>query len=222
MEMTLENNVIQNTSELTKTAKLHWEQVYSTKQTNEVSWFQEHAMISMQLIQQLDLAFNSRIIDVGGGASVFVDDLLIAGFHNLTVLDISQQALLSSQQRLDQKAKAITWIAKNILDCNFLEKFDVWHDRAVFHFLTEAQDQQRYIEKAVQSLNAGAYLVMAVFAEDGPLKCSGLEIQRYSVKELQQLIESKGFLLKQSLKHEHVTPAGVTQKFNYCVFVKTV
>lgn len=198
--------------------KAHWEHVYSTKETNAVSWFQPHATLSLQLIRETGVAANAAIIDVGGGASMLVDDLLAAGFENLTVLDLSLSALTAAQARLGHNAVRIQWIDANITTANLpTQTYDVWHDRAVFHFLTTPEDRKAYLNLMQRSLKKGGHVIIATFAEDGPTQCSGLPVVRYSVPTLQAELGST-FTLIRSQEELHNTPFDTTQKFIYCHF----
>lgn len=198
--------------------KDHWENVYHHKAVDQVSWFQPHADLSMQLINTLPLAKKAQIIDVGGGASVLVDDLLQAGFQHISVLDVAAAALGQSQQRLAERSQQVCWRVENILEAEFQpNSFDLWHDRAVFHFLTDPVDQQRYLAQVRNAVKPGGFIIIATFAEDGPLKCSGLAVQRYSIEALTQTFAAAEVELIQSVKHTHITPAGAEQKFNYCL-----
>jgi len=198
----------------------HWEQVYETRKPDEVSWFQARATESMLLVERSGITRDQAIIDVGGGASVLVDDLLSAGFNDISVLDISGAALAASRQRLGDVAGKVNWIHADLLSVNLEpERFDLWHDRAVFHFLTSVKDQADYFYLLVKSIRPHGQVIIATFAEDGPARCSGLDVQRYSPGELQikwqdklKLIESKAAI--------HTTPVCREQKFNYCRFMK--
>jgi ubiquinone/menaquinone biosynthesis C-methylase UbiE len=196
--------------------KDHWEKVYETKTTDSVSWFQEHADQSVRLIRGTGVPLSASIIDVGGGASTLVDDLLDAGFQSLTVLDLSGAALKAAQNRLGPKAHSVRWLEANITDAQLpAHGYDVWHDRAVFHFLTSAEDRHAYVEKVLRAVKPGGHVIVATFAEDGPTQCSGLPVMRYSAGELHSEFGSPFTLLKHE-KEEHRTPAGNVQKFVYC------
>lgn len=202
-------------------AKQHWENIYSSRQEDQLSWFQEHALTSLALIQQTRVAHDAAILDVGGGASVLADDLLHAGYCNLTVLDLSPAALRKSQARLGAQAQQVRWLAADIAEADLAENsLDIWHDRAVFHFLTEAHERGRYLAQALKALKPHGFLIIAVFAEDGPLQCSGLDIQRFSLEQLQAFFAPPDFALLQSMKETHMTPAGKAQNFQYAVFQK--
>lgn len=199
----------------------HWQTIYSTKDPKEVSWFQAQASTSLRLIQKAQLNLEAEIIDVGGGASVLVDQLLEQGFKHITVLDLAEAALQKSQVRLGELANKVTWLIANIVEVEFADhQFDLWHDRAVFHFLTEHNDQQRYLQKVTAALKSGGYLVISTFAEDGALKCSGLPVQRYSTQELIHFFGQSAFDVVEEGKEVHITPAGNEQKFSYLLLRK--
>jgi len=204
------------------TPKAHWEKVYGTKSASQVSWFQAHADLSLRLIQDSNAQSTASIIDVGGGASVLVDDLLACGYIDVTVLDLSGAALATSRSRLGESAKQVQWIEANILDAELpAAKFDVWHDRAVFHFLTNDLDRCAYVKQVLHAVKPGGLIIVATFAEDGPTECSGLTVMRYSAD---QLFAEFGdpFTLLGHQKESHYTPSGKEQKFVYCFFRKTV
>ena len=201
-------------------AKDHWEKVYSTKAATEVSWFQPHAELSLKLIHNTGVAKTAAIIDVGGGASTLVDDLLNEGFSKLTVLDLSAAALATAQTRLAEKAATVNWRAANILQADFANhSIDLWHDRAVFHFLTSEAERQQYVQKVMQAVKPGGFVIVATFAEDGPTTCSGLPVMRYSADELHAEFGAPFQLLGHE-QEAHQTPAGHIQKFVYCCFKK--
>lgn len=194
----------------------HWERVYSTKATDAVSWFQEHAESSLRLIQATGVARDAPIIDVGGGASTLVDDLLASGYTDLTVLDLSAAALQAAQARLGPRASQVTWIQADVGSADLPEQgFEVWHDRAVFHFLTEPHERQAYVTQVLRSVKPGGHVIVATFAEDGPTQCSGLPVMRYSADELHAQFGAP-FLLQQHTKESHHTPFGTVQQFTYC------
>jgi ubiquinone/menaquinone biosynthesis C-methylase UbiE len=166
-------------------SKDHWEQVYTTKASSGVSWFQEHARQSVQLIQQTGASPDASIIDVGGGASTLVDDLLDGGYRKIAVLDLSEAALAASQSRLGDLATKVSWLVGDITTLELpRHAYDVWHDRAVFHFLTSPQKRKAYVESVLHAVKPGGHVVVATFAEDGPQKCSGLEVMRYNADGL--------------------------------------
>ena len=196
--------------------KEHWENVYSTKAADEVSWFQEHAGLSLQIIRDSALAPDGRIIDVGGGASTLVDDLLSAGFSKITVLDLSAAALAKAKARLGSRAASVQWLEANILDVTLpASTYDVWHDRAVFHFLTSESERHRYVEQVLHAVKPGGLVIVATFAEDGPEKCSGLPVMRYSADGVHAEFGNT-FELLGSQRESHLTPTGKEQKFVYC------
>lgn len=201
-------------------SKAHWDQVYATKAVDAVSWFQIHAADSLRFLLKTGVDKSAAIIDVGGGASTLVDDLLQQGYKNVTVLDIAEQALLSTRTRLGARVEQVHLLVCDITKANFeAHSFDVWHDRAVFHFLTSATDRKAYINNMFHALKPNGHVIIATFAEDGPLKCSGLEIVRYSANSLQAEL-GELFELIASEKVLHHTPGGNLQQFNYCYFRK--
>ena len=197
--------------------KKHWETVYKTKNPNEVSWTQEFPKTSLAFIKSFGLDKTARIIDIGGGDSKLVDYLLNEGFEKITVLDISKKALEKARIRLGEKAAKVNWIATDVLDFKPSEMYDVWHDRATFHFLTTQQEIEKYksiVEKAVD-----CFLVIGTFSENGPLKCSGLEICQYSEQKLTATFR-KNFDKMEAVIEDHQTPFSTTQNFLYCSFKK--
>lgn len=198
-------------------AKDHWEQVYVSKPAEGVSWFQERSEESLRLIKTTGLAPNAAaIIDVGGGASRLVDDLLAGGYDNLTVLDLSAAALGKTWERLGVDAHKVRWLEGDITRVELpAQAYEIWHDRAVFHFLIQAADRQAYIQAALRALKPGGHLIVATFAEDGPEKCSGLSVARYSPAALQQEFGAAFKLIEHS-RELHRTPFGTEQKFIYC------
>ncbi len=199
-------------------AKAHWEKVYTTKAVTEVSWFQAHDALTLNMIQQAALPLSATILDVGGGASTLVDDLMAKGYTELSVLDISGNALKTAQSRLGQQASQVLWIEANILQADLpAQAYDLWHDRAVFHFLIHAADRCNYVHKVRKALKPGGLLIMATFAADGPVQCSGLPVMRYSASALQAEL-GDSFVLIKATQHLHRTPGGNAQKFIYCQF----
>ena len=196
--------------------KDHWEKVYTTRATDAVSWFQPHADTSVGLIKATGAALDASIIDVGGGASTLVDDLLALGYTNLTVLDLSAAALAAARQRLGGKASRVRWIEADITRANLPEReFDIWHDRAVFHFLTSPEERAAYVQAVFRAVKPGGHVIVATFAEDGPNQCSGLPVMRYRPDELHAEFGEAFALLKHE-KEEHHTPSGTVQQFVYC------
>lgn len=197
-------------------SKQHWEHVYSTKPIDGVSWFQEHAEQSLRLIRGTGVPLSAEIIDVGGGTSTLVDDLISIGYSALTVLDMSSTALEMSKERLGEKFKRVHWLEGDITQMELPEHtYDVWHDRAVFHFLTDPKDRQAYVAQVLRAVKPGGHVIVATFAEDGPLQCSGLPVARYSPDALHAEFGSLFELVEHQLE-EHQTPFGTKQKFVYC------
>lgn len=199
--------------------KDHWENVYQKKNVDEVSWYQAHPECSLRLIQSVKLKPTANIIDVGGGASKLVDYLLDEGYQNLFVLDISGQALKKAKERLGDRYRKVQWIESDVTEYYATKSYDLWHDRAVFHFLTNPEDRAKYLETMGRSLTASAYVVIATFALNGPEKCSGLPIERYNVASLKQTL-GKNYQLLLSEEEIHQTPSGNPQQFVYCLFRK--
>ncbi len=197
--------------------KDHWQNVYSIKNTTEVSWFQPHAQLSLKFIESLVTDTTASIIDIGGGASTLVDDLLTHNYHNISVLDLSSAALTLTKNRLATRAESVHWLEANILETELAQHaYDVWHDRAVFHFLTTPEQQQAYIKQVSHALKPDGLLIISTFASDGPLKCSGLPVVRYTTSELYSQF-SDSFELINSKLESHITPVGKEQKFIYIV-----
>jgi ubiquinone/menaquinone biosynthesis C-methylase UbiE len=196
--------------------KPHWETVYTTKSADEVSWFQEHSRVSLDLIKRTGVTKQGGIIDVGGGASTLVDDLLAEDFRNLTVLDISATALHIAQERLGNQAAKVTWLEADITRVALPpSSFDVWHDRAVFHFLTRPEDRERYREGVQVAVKPGGHVIVATFGREGPQRCSGLDVVRYSPEGLHEEF-GPSFELVEHTEEVHHTPFGTEQQFVYC------
>jgi len=196
--------------------KQHWEKVYTTKETDAVSWFQEHADMSVRLIHSTGLGKYAAIIDVGGGASRLVDDLVAEGYTDLTVLDLSLAAINFAKQRLGKYTEVVHWIEGDITQTEFpISRFDIWHDRAVFHFLTDPDERKAYVEQVMRAVRPGGHVIVATFAEDGPEKCSGLPVMRYQPDSLHAEF-GNSFLLVDHKKESHHTPSGIVQQFVYC------
>ena len=197
-------------------SKEHWETVYTSKKTDAVSWFQPHADVSLNLIMATGLGLDAAIIDVGGGASTLVDDLLKAGYSDLTVLDLSGAAMGEAKKRLGREAGRVNWIEADITRAELAgNRYDIWHDRAVFHFLTDPVDRDAYVQKVLHAVKPGGHVIVATFAEDGPLQCSGLPVVRYRPDELHGQFGASFTLLKHQ-RETHQTPAGAMQQFVYC------
>jgi predicted RNA methylase len=198
-----------------QTQKNHWEKVYETKTPNEVSWTQEIPKTALDFIESFDLPKTAAIIDIGGGDSNLVDHLLALGYENITVLDISEKAIERARLRLGANAEKVHWIVSDVTEFKPEMNYSVWHDRAAFHFLTQDSQKEKYVELVNQFVDA--YLVIGTFSENGPLKCSGLEIQQYSEQSLEaQFIPN--FELIISKYEDHKTPFDTIQNFVFGVF----
>lgn len=195
----------------------HWESIYTTKGENEVSWFQQSPAPSLELITQAGATHASAIIDIGGGASRLVDHLVAQGFEDVTVLDLSGAALEAARRRLERRADRVRWIIADATAWEPVKAYDIWHDRAAFHFLTEEKDRAAYIARLTQGLKAGGHAIIATFALDGPEKCSGLPVARYDSASLGRTLGAK-FRLVHTRRHEHATPWGSQQMFQFSVF----
>jgi ubiquinone/menaquinone biosynthesis C-methylase UbiE len=202
--------------EVSMQPKDHWEKVYATKATDAVSWFQEHAELSLDLIKSTGAGKDAGIIDVGGGASRLVDDLVAEGYSDLTVLDLSAAALSAARQRLGAQQNKVRWIEADITQVDLpANRYDIWHDRAVFHFLTTPEQREAYVRTVFRSVKPGGHVIVATFAEDGPLQCSGLPVMRYRADELHDEF-GEAFTLLKYQKEAHHTPSGTVQQFVYC------
>ena len=199
--------------------KQHWENVYDTKNDNEVSWYQENPTTSLNVITGIDLSKDAVIIDVGGGNSNLVGELQKQSFTNLSVLDISKKGLDRTKAKLGEKGEKIQWIVSDIIDFQPNQQYDVWHDRAVFHFLTVSEDITSYINLVSKSIKKGGYFILATFSKSGPLKCSGLDILQYNKEALLNYF-SEAFHLINSFEEVHQTPFDTEQNFIYNIFQK--
>jgi 2-polyprenyl-3-methyl-5-hydroxy-6-metoxy-1,4-benzoquinol methylase len=197
--------------------KQHWENVFDTKNFNEVSWYQMNPKTSIDLILSTNVDKNVSIIDVGGGDSNLVDKLLDLEFRNITVLDVSSKALEKSKQRLGSKGEKVKWVCSDIREFETEERFDIWHDRALLHFLIDGRDVSRYVEIAKKGVKIGGYLIVGTFSLKGPEKCSGLNVKRYSESSMKETF-SRGFEHVKSFEEIHNTPSGASQSFIYNVF----
>mgnify|MGYP002713015709 CR=1 FL=1 len=199
--------------------KQHWENVYTTKNDGEVSWYQEKPTTSLKVITNLNLTKEANCIDIGGGNSNLIGELQNQDYSNLSVLDISEKALERTKTKLGKKANLVNWIVSDII--NFKPKllFDVWHDRAVFHFLTKPEDITNYVKLVGASIKTNGYFILATFSKTGPLKCSGLDISQYNKEELIELFK-ENFKLVNSFEEVHQTPFNTEQNFIYAVFQK--
>ena len=200
--------------------KSHWEQVYATKAPTEVSWYQPTPERSLQLIADTGVDRDEPILDAGGGASTLVDNLLDAGYSDITVLDIAGSAIERSRKRLGGNADHVKWIESDVTDFKPVRRYALWHDRAVFHFLTESDDRRRYADTAWAALRDDGHLVIATFGPEGPQRCSGLEICRYDIEQLHQEL-GRDFRLRRYDFEEHRTPGGSPQQFLYAWFQKS-
>jgi ubiquinone/menaquinone biosynthesis C-methylase UbiE len=198
--------------------KAHWEGVYRQKAPETVSWYQPRASVSLRLIELAGVGPGDRIIDVGGGASVLVENLLEAGHREVTVLDLSGAALARARSRLGERAAAVTWLEADVTAADLAPgAYDLWHDRAVFHFLVAPGERRAYVSTLRGALRPGGHVIIATFAEDGPERCSGLPVRRYGPQQLQAEL-GEDFELLASEREEHVTPGGAVQRFQYSLF----
>jgi ubiquinone/menaquinone biosynthesis C-methylase UbiE len=200
--------------------KKHWENIYQTKKFEEVSWYQSKPETSLEFIHEFNVPKNAAIIDIGGGDSFLVDYLLGEGYEDITVLDISEHALSRAKERLGDKAQKVKWIVADAATFKPDQKYDFWHDRAAFHFLTTEDEIENYIQTINQSLNNSGVIVIGTFSEEGPTKCSGIEIKQYSENTLGKKMGK--FFEKMKCKIEnHLTPSQTIQNFIFCSFRKT-
>lgn len=200
--------------------KSHWNRVFATKASADVSWYQPHLKLSLQLISTAAIGKDAKIIDVGGGDSSLVDDLVQRSYSDITVLDIASTAIERTKQRLRDAGSMVQWIEADILEAQLPQNhFDVWHDRAAFHFLIDENDRGKYRETAARSIRPNGQLIIATFAADGPERCSGLPTMRYSQEGLIEELKSR-FEFVESLREENMTPQGKAQQFIYCRFLR--
>ncbi|MFP5471219.1 MAG: class I SAM-dependent methyltransferase [Bacteroidia bacterium] len=199
--------------------KKHWENIYQTKSLNEVSWYQPTPITSLHFIERFNITVTAKIIDVGGGDSLFVDHLIEKGYQDITVLDISQAAIERAKSRLGSKAEKVKWIVVDAAKFQPTEHYDFWHDRAAFHFLTDEQDISNYLKIAHQFIKPSGILVIGTFSEQGPKKCSGIDIKQYSeismTEQLKHLFEKID-----CVTIDHTTPFNTIQNFVFCCFIK--
>ena len=197
-------------------AQAHWDRIYTEKAADQVSWYRPHLEASLALIEQANTEPSTSIIDVGAGDSTLVDDLLARGYSNLTVLDISQTAVAASKTRLGDAAERVRWLVADITRVELESSaYDVWHDRAVFHFLTAPADRKAYVRQVVRAVKRGGHVIVSAFGPEGPMRCSGLDVVRYDANSLHAEFGAN-FRLISSSRHLHVTPLGTTQQFMYC------
>ena len=200
------------------TFKTHWENIYSTKMPEQVGWYKPHLQTSLAMINRTGVGNEANIIDVGGGASTLVDDLLDTGFEHITVLDLASAALDRARSRLAERSAKVRWIEGDIANVDLSPGYyDVWHDRAVFHFLMATESRKRYVDQIRRALKAGGHSIIATFAPEAPPKCSGLNVMRYSPEQLHREL-GKDFVLHEHSKERHITPGGVKQMYLYCRF----
>ena len=196
--------------------KNHWEKVYGTKAQDAVSWYTPHLETSLNLIHQADTGKDASIIDIGGGEATLVDDLLSEGYLDISILDISQHAIDVARDRIGEKANKVHWYCADITQATLPQNyFDIWHDRAVFHFLTDDAQRVKYVEQVMRSVKHGGHVIMATFGLKGPEQCSGLDVVRYDAEHLHGQF-GKAFKLINSSTETHITPMGTTQQFLYC------
>lgn len=198
--------------------KLHWEKIYNEKNEDEVSWFQKETNESIKMIQSAEIE-NPKFIDVGSGRSKLLKNLISIGYNHLTYLDISKSALEKSKIFLGEQSKKVRWINEDILNFKTEERFDIWHDRAFFHFLKEENHIKKYIDVVEKNIYDGGHLIIGTFSENGPLKCSGLDVSRYSKKVIEKLF-NRSFKLIDSFHFDHITPFNTTQNFLFSHFIK--
>ncbi|MGC8550634.1 MAG: class I SAM-dependent methyltransferase [Acidobacteriaceae bacterium] len=199
----------------------HWQNIHASKPSNQVSWFAPHLEVSLHLIDRLALPASANIIDIGSGQSTLPDDLLTRGYFNLTLLDISPAAIHATRRRLGPSAASIRFLAADITTATLPKAhYDLWHDRAVFHFLTAPQDRAAYLGQLTHALKPGGHVLLATFGPQGPTRCSNLDVVRYDAPTLQRELGSH-FHLNESATHLHHTPSGSTQQFLYCHFQLT-
>ncbi len=196
--------------------KDHWDKVYNTKAPDQVSWYRSHLETSLALIERVAGDRSASLIDVGGGESTLVDDLLARGYQNITILDVSRTAIDIARKRLGLAAKQIHWLVADITEAQFEPgAYDLWHDRAVFHFLTAAEHRAAYVRQVARAVKLGGHVIVSTFGPEGPTKCSGLEVVRYDSEALHDQFGAR-FRLIESSKELHHTPFGTTQQFLYC------
>lgn len=197
----------------------HWESLYHTTSPNEVSWYQQKLTISLNLINKTNLPKAASILDVGCGASTLVDQLLLQGYENIALLDVSPRALFLTQQRLQKRITDVTWHHGDITQYPLPSHYDLWHDRAVFHFLVDNSERQAYITKLKQALRPKGHLILATFSIGGPKKCSGLDVVQYDTRNIMAEL-GRDFHLIETVEEAHQTPAGIEQLFSYFWFIR--
>lgn len=194
----------------------HWDRVFTRKAPNEVSWYRPHLDLSLELIQHYAPVRSATIVDVGAGESTLVDDLLANGYEDLTIVDISEAAIQSTRKRLGHSGQGVHWVAGDITSISLpSQAFDIWHDRAVFHFLTDFEQRRRYVRRVVEAVRLGGHVIVSTFGPNGPTKCSGLNVMRYDAESLHEEF-GRRFRMEQSAQELHRTPWGSAQQFVYC------
>ena len=197
--------------------KKHWETIYQTKELKDVSWFQPTPETSLSFLKQFNIPTTAKIIDIGGGDSFFVDNLLDLGYQDITVLDISAVALDKAKQRLGERTDKVKWIVADAASFRPTEKYDFWHDRAAFHFLTQEQEIDNYLDTVQKCIQPTGILVIGTFSEQGPKKCSGIEIKQYSETTMTDRL-ARFFEIINCITVDHKTPMGTIQNFIFCSF----
>lgn len=200
--------------------QIHWENVYTTKGEKEVSWFQENPAPSLELIALTGLSEDASIIDIGGGASRLVDELLARKFRWLTILDLSGAALGAARKRLGDSGTGTQWVIADVTKWEPTQAYDLWHDRAAFHFLTDHTDQIAYVDRLKKAVKPGGYVIIGTFAPEGPERCSGRPIMRHDADTLAKLLGNNFFLID-TRRHDHATPWGAVQRFQFSTFHRT-
>ena len=203
------------------TAKSHWEKIYETKEESDSSWFQAYPKTSLEFVNLFHLPSDARIIDIGGGDSRMVDTLIELGYTNIYVLDISEKAIERAKKRLGDKAERVTWIVSDVTSYQPDVEFDLWHDRAAFHFLISEQQVSSYLSTVSKAIKPEGFLVLGTFSENGPKKCSGLEIKQYNETSMSELFE-KEFKRIKCIEENHTTPFNTVQNFVFCSFQKII
>jgi 2-polyprenyl-3-methyl-5-hydroxy-6-metoxy-1,4-benzoquinol methylase len=199
--------------------KTHWEGVYTDRAVDEVGWYKPSFDVSLNLIAEASPTRSARIMDIGGGASLLVDSLLDRGYEQLAVLDIAAPALEHAKRRLGDRASSVQWLVADVREAKDIGKFDIWHDRAVFHFLTDAADRQKYVALVKQTVPIGGHVIISTFSPTGPEQCSGLNTCRYSSNSLTAEL-GDGFRLIKEVPEIHVTPSGKSQSFLYATLLR--
>lgn len=205
----------------TRERQAHWQQVYQTKGETDVSWFEESATISLDLIHATGLDNQASVIDIGGGASRLVDALIDEGYSRLAVLDLSERSLALSRARLGSRGSSVDWIVADITTWRPGRTYDIWHDRAAFHFLTDKDDRGAYVDCLRTAVRPGGHVIIGTFAPDGPERCSGLPVFRCDAAMLSELLGPR-FVLAESRRHDHHTPGGAVQRFQYSRFIHSM